>query len=154
MKNMSKALIHSLADVQSCSIGENTRIWQFVIVLPGAIIGKDCNICSHCLIENNVVVGDRVTIKSGVQLWDGLRIGNDVFIGPNVTFTNDKHPMSGNINYKQLFTRIEAGASIGGGVTVLPGILIGAGAIVGAGAVVTKDVPPGATVFGNPALVI
>jgi UDP-2-acetamido-3-amino-2,3-dideoxy-glucuronate N-acetyltransferase len=82
MKNMSKALIHSLADVQYCSIGENKRIWQFVIVLPGAIIGKDCTICSHRLIENNVVVGDRVTIKSGVQLWDGLRIGNDVFCAP------------------------------------------------------------------------
>lgn len=146
--------IHTLSDVQSTAIGAGTRIWQYVVVLPGARIGHDCNICSHCLIENDVVIGDRVTIKSGVQLWDGLRVGDDVFIGPNVTFTNDKYPKSGNINYKQLFTRIEAGASIGGGVTVLPGILIGAGAIVGAGALVTKDVPPGATVFGNPARVI
>ncbi|MBV5347312.1 N-acetyltransferase [bacterium] len=151
---MSQPFLHALADVQSTNIGENTRIWQFVIVLPGAKIGQDCNICSHCLIENDVVIGDRVTIKSGVQLWNGLRIGDDVFIGPNVTFTNDKHPKSGNVKFTLLSTRIEAGASIGGGATLLPGVLIGTGATVGAGSVVTKDVPPGATVVGNPARTI
>lgn len=148
---MPQPFIHPLADVQSIAIGEATRIWQFVVVLPDAKIGQECNICSHCSIENDVVIGDRVTVKSGVHLWDGLRVGNDVFIGPNVTFTNDKYPKSVNINYKQLFTHIAAGVSIGGGATVLPGIRIGANAIVGAGAVVTKDVPPGATVVGNPA---
>ena len=146
--------IHTLADVQSTTIGAGTRIWQFVVVLPGAKIGQDCNICSHCLIENDVVVGDRVTVKSGVQLWDGLRVSDDVFIGPNVTFTNDKNPKSCNVDFKLLATRIESGASIGGGATILPGVLIGAGAMVGAGAVVTKDVPPGATVIGNPAIAI
>jgi len=151
---MPKPVIHALADVQTTIIGANTRIWQFVVVLPGARIGEDCNICSHCLIENDVVIGDRVTVKSGVQLWNGLRVDDDVFIGPNVTFTNDKHPRSGNVNFTLLFTRIEAGASIGGGATLLPGVQIGAGAIVGAGAVVTKDVPPGATVVGNPARTI
>ncbi len=151
---MTKPFIHDLADVQTTTIGEDTRVWQFVIVLPGAIIGQGCNICSHCLIENDVVIGDRVTVKSGVQLWDGLRVGDDVFIGPNVTFSNDKHPKSGNFNFKRLSTRIEAGASIGGGATLLPGIVVGADAIVGAGAVVTKDVSPGATVAGNPAKVI
>lgn len=151
---MSKPFIHALADVHSTAIGAGTRIWQFVVVLAGAKIGQDCNICSHCLIENDVVIGDRVTVKSGVQLWDGLRVGDDVFIGPNATFTNDKHPKSGNVNFKRLSTRIEAGASIGGGATLLPGVLIGAGATVGAGAVVTKDVPPGATVVGNPARTI
>ena len=152
--SVSQSLIHTLADVQTAQIGNGTRVWQFVVVLPGAKIGEDCNICSHCLIENDVIIGDRVTIKSGVQLWDGLSVGDDVFIGPNVTFTNDKHPKSGNVNFKLLSTRIETGVSIGGGATLLPGVLIGAGATVGAGAVVTKDVPPGTTVVGNPAKVI
>jgi UDP-2-acetamido-3-amino-2,3-dideoxy-glucuronate N-acetyltransferase len=146
--------IHPLADVQSKHIGAGSRLWQFVVVLPEARIGQNCNICSLCLIENDVVVGDRVTIKSGVQLWDGLRVGNDVFIGPNVTFTNDKYPTSRNTSFKLAATWIESGASIGGGATFLPGVRVGAGATVGAGAVVTKDVPPGATVVGNPARVI
>jgi UDP-2-acetamido-3-amino-2,3-dideoxy-glucuronate N-acetyltransferase len=148
---MAQPYIHALADVQSTTIGADTRVWQFVVVLPGAKIGQGCNICSHCLVENDVVIGDRVTVKSGVQLWDGLRVGDDVFIGPNVTFTNDKHPKSGNVNFTLLYTCIEAGASIGGGATLLPGVRIGAGATVGAGAVVTKDVPPGVMVAGNPA---
>lgn len=91
---MDSVFIHKLADVASQSIGENTRIWQFVVILPGARIGGDCNICAHVLIENDVVIGDRVTVKSGVQLWDGLRVGDDVFIGPNATFSNDKFPRS------------------------------------------------------------
>jgi len=119
------ALIHPSADVSSNAIGSGTRIWQFVVVLAGAQIGEDCNVCSHCFIENDVVVGDRVTIKSGVQLWDGLRVGDDVFIGPNATFTNDKHPRSRNIDFVQLTTVIEKGASIGAGAVVLPGIRIG-----------------------------
>jgi acetyltransferase-like isoleucine patch superfamily enzyme len=151
---MTQPFIHALADVQSAAIGAGTRIWQFVIVLPGAQIGDDCNICSHCLIENDVVIGDRVTIKSGVQLWDGLRVGDDVFVGPNVTFTNDKYPKSMNAEFKRSPTWIEPGASIGGGATLLPGVVVGAGATVGAGAVVTSDVPAGATVVGNPARII
>jgi len=143
--------IHETADVKSNSIGNRTRIWQYVVVLSGAKIGCDVNICSHCLIENDVVVGDRVTIKSGVQLWDGLRVGNDVFIGPNVTFTNDKFPRSKNYPEKFLETLIENGASIGGGAVILPGLVIGVGAMIGAGAVVTKSVPPYAIVVGNPA---
>jgi UDP-2-acetamido-3-amino-2,3-dideoxy-glucuronate N-acetyltransferase len=151
---MTPPFIHPLSDVQTTAIGSGTRLWQFVVVLPGAQIGQNCNICSHCLIENDVVIGNRVTVKSGVQLWNGLRVGDDVFIGPNVTFTNDKHPKSGNVNFKLQSTRIGAGASIGGGATLLPGVFIGAHATVGAGAVVTKDVAPGATVIGNPARVI
>lgn len=151
---MSQAFIHALADVHSTAIGAGTRVWQFVVVLAGARIGKDCNICSHCLIENDVVIGDRVTVKSGVQLWDGLRVGDDVYIGPNVTFTNDKYPRSRNPSFVPVPTWIEAGASIGGGAVLLPGVRVGASAIVGAGAVVTKDVPSGATVAGNPARVV
>lgn len=147
----SSIYIHATADVQSTLIGERTRIWQFAIVLPGAKIGKDVNICSHCFVENDVIIGDRVTIKSGVQLWDGVRLGDDAFVGPNVTFTNDKLPRSKIYPPQFLETRVENGASIGGGAVVLPGITIGMKAMVGAGAVVTKSVPPYAIVIGSPA---
>jgi UDP-2-acetamido-3-amino-2,3-dideoxy-glucuronate N-acetyltransferase len=148
------AFYHHLSDVQSSKIGQNTRIWQFTVVLPNAEIGADCNICSHCFIENDVILGNRVTVKCGVQLWDGLRIEDDVFIGPNVTFTNDPFPRSK--QYPQSFshTIIKAGASIGGGATLLPGIEIGQAAMVGAGAVVTLSVPDGAVVVGNPARIV
>jgi UDP-2-acetamido-3-amino-2,3-dideoxy-glucuronate N-acetyltransferase len=144
-------MIHKLADVADCSIGEKTRIWQFVVVLSGAKIGDDCNICSHVLVEGDVVIGNRVTVKSGVQLWEGIRIGNDVFIGPNVTFTNDKYPRSKVYPDHFLKTIVEDGASIGAGAVVLPGISIGKGAMVAAGSVVTKDVVAGSLVMGNPA---
>lgn len=147
------ANIHPLSDVQSLHIGAGTRIWQYVVVLPEARIGSDCNICSHCFIENDVVVGDRVTVKCGVQLWDGLRIADDVFIGPNVTLTNDKQPESGNAAFVKLQTHIGNGASIGAGAVILPGLRIGGGAFVAAGSVVTRDVPDGKLVMGNPARV-
>lgn len=145
--------IHALSDVQSKQIGQDTRIWQYVVVLPGAKIGIACNICSHCYIENDVIIGDRVTIKNGVQLWDGLRIEDDVFIGPNVTFTNDLFPRS-KADFKLLTTKVAQGATIGANATILPGLKIGEKAMVGAGAVVIKDVPPGAVVVGNTAKVI
>jgi UDP-2-acetamido-3-amino-2,3-dideoxy-glucuronate N-acetyltransferase len=146
--------IHALADVNSTIIGSGTRIWQYAVVLAGAKIGQDCNICSHCLIENDVVIGDRVTVKSGVQLWDGLRVGDDVFIGPNASFANDRFPRSKKTPKKFLPTIIEAGASIGAGVTVLPDITIGRNAMVAAGAVVICSVPPNAIVVGNPAKIV
>lgn len=149
-----QAYIHPLADVQTTLIGAGTKIWQYVVILQGAVIGNDCNICSHCLIEGAVRIGDRVTIKSGVQLWDGLYLGNDVFIGPNVTFANDKYPKSRNRNFVLLETHIEDGVSIGGGAVVLPGVRIGKDAIVGAGAVVTRDVAAETTVVGSPARVL
>lgn len=148
------AICHPLADVQSDRIGANTRIWQFCVVLPGALIGSDCNICSHCFIENEVVVGDRVTVKSGVQLWDGITIEDDVFIGPNVTFSNDKFPRSKRFDRPVLGTHVSKGASIGAGATILPGIKIGRGTMVGAGAVVTRSVPSNAIVIGNPARIV
>ena len=146
--------IHSLADVQSRDIGDGTRIWQFVVILPGAKIGSDANICSHCLIENDVVIGNRVTVKSGVQLWDGIRLEDDVFVGPNVTFTNDRFPRSKQSPDILAATLVCTGASIGGGATLLPGITIGAYAMVGAGAVVTRSVPPNSIVVGNPAKIV
>lgn len=133
--------IHPLSDVQSTNIGEGTRIWQYCVVLSGAKIGKNCNICSHCFIENDVIIGDNVTIKCGVQIWDGMRVEDNVFIGPNAVFCNDRHPVSGNSkNFKLEPVVIRRGAMIGAGVTVLPGVEIGEGAIVGAGSTVLKSV--------------
>jgi len=146
-----KYFIHDKSLVATKKIGDKTRIWAFCNILKGAKIGKDCNICDHVFIENDVVMGDRVTIKCGVWLWDGMRIEDDVFIGPNATFANDKFPRSKKYLKKPLNTFIKKGASIGGNATILPGIVIGENAMVGAGAVVTKDVPANAIVIGNPA---
>lgn len=147
----SPASIHPSADVQSANIGAGTRVWQFCVILPGAIIGEDCNICSHCLVEGGARVGSRVTIKSGVQLWDGVTLEDDVFVGPNVTFTNDPYPRSKKRPSSYSATTVEAGASIGANATILPGLRIGRGAMVAAGAVVTGDVPAHGIVKGNPA---
>ncbi len=144
---------HPQSIVESDQIGENTRIHAFVNILQGAQIGADCNICDHIFIENDVIVGDRVTIKCGVQLWDGIRIEDDVFIGPNATFTNDRFPRSKQYPEKFAKTFIRKGASIGANATILPGINIGRKAMIGAGAVVTRDVPPNAIAVGNPAYI-
>jgi len=146
--------IHPLADVQTQHIGQNTRIWQFCVVLTGAKIGANCNICAQVLIENDVVIGNNVTIKNGVQLWDGLRVEDNVFIGPNVTFTNDLFPRSKVYPENFLHTFVKAGASIGANATILPGVTVAENAMVGAGAVVTRSVPPNAIVVGNPARIV
>jgi len=135
-------------------IGPETRVWAFVHILPGARIGSECNICDHVFIENDVIVGNRVTIKSGVQLWDGVRLEDEVFIGPNATFTNDLFPRSKQYSTEMLKTYIKRGASVGANATILAGVEIGELAMVGAGAVVTRDVPAGALVVGNPARII
>jgi len=142
---------HTHALVESSSVGRDTRIWAFAHVLPGAVLGAECNICDHVFIENDVVMGDRVTVKCGVQLWDGLIIEDDVFIGPNATFTNDLFPRSKVYPDKFAKTILRQGASIGANATILAGVTIGRKAMVGAGAVVTRDVPPNAVVVGNPA---
>ncbi len=147
---MSKS-IHPLADCKSENIGAGTQIWQFTVVLANARIGDNCNINAHCFIENDVSIGNNVTVKCGNYLWDGVTIEDDVFIGPNVTFTNDRYPKSKNTAFKLEKTIVCKGASIGGGAVLLPGIRIGIGAVVGAGAVVTKDVADHAVVIGNPA---
>lgn len=152
-ENDSSAVIHPSADVQSNRIGGGTRIWQYVVILPEAQVGTDCNICSHCFIENKVIIGNRVVIKCGVQIWDGITLKDEVFIGPNVTFTNDKFPRAKHRKPPEK-TCVEKGASIGANATILCGITIGENAMVGAGAVVTKDVPANAVVAGNPAKVI
>lgn len=151
---LDKVKIHESADVQTTAIGRGTTIWQWVVVLEGARIGSDVNLCAHCFVENDVIIGDRVTVKSGVYLWDGVRLGNEVFVGPNVTFTNDKFPRSKIYPEDFMVTHVEEGASIGGGAVLLPGITIGRGAMIGAGAVVTKSVPPYAIVSGSPARIV
>ena len=148
---MDNVFIHKLSDVQSSNIGTDTKIWQFVVVLSNAKIGSNCNICSHCLIENEVIIGYNVTIKSGVQIWDKITLEDNVFIGPNVTFTNDKNPRSKQFVSEYPKTVIKKGASIGANSTILPGITIGENSMIGAGSVVTKDVPANEIWVGNPA---
>jgi UDP-2-acetamido-3-amino-2,3-dideoxy-glucuronate N-acetyltransferase len=145
------AHIHPSADVKTEHIGEDTRIWQNCVVLKGARIGRNCNINAHVLIEGDVVVGDNVTVKCGVYLWDGLRVADNVFIGPNVTFTNDRMPRSK--RYPETFqqTHIGKGASIGAGSIILGGVTIGEYALIGAGSLVTKDVPARELWYGSPA---
>ena len=147
-------MIHKTSDVQTDNIGHNTDIWQFCVILKGAKIGTECNINSLVFIENDVTIGDRVTVKSGVQLWDGIQVGNDVFIGPNATFTNDFRPRSKQYPVTFSETIIKNHATIGANSTILPGLVIGEYAMVGAGTVVTKNVPDRALVVGNPARLI
>jgi acetyltransferase-like isoleucine patch superfamily enzyme len=145
-------MIHELACVSSdAKIGDGTRVWQFVVIIGAAEIGCDCNLCAHTLVEEGSKIGDRVTLKSGVYVWSGVTLEDDVFCGPNATFTNDPAPRSRIHPERYSTTRICRGASIGAGAVILPGITIGEGAMIGAGAVVTKDVPAGETWAGNPA---
>lgn len=143
-------MIHPTADVQTDKIGEGTLVWQFVVVLPGAIIGSNCNINAHCFIENDVTIGNNVTVKCGVYLWDGITIEDNVQIGPNVTFTNDKYPRAKH-QFELQKTLIRKDASIGAGSVIMGNVTIGENAMIGAGSVVTKDVPANQLWFGNPA---
>ena len=144
-------MIHPLACVQDCSIEEGTTVWQFAVVLAGARIGCNCNLNAHTLVEGGAVLGDRVTLKSGVYVWDGIVLEDDVFCGPNATFTNDKRPRSKVHPESYPRTMVKRGASIGAGAIILPGLVIGERAMIGAGAVVTRDVADDAVVIGNPA---
>jgi len=145
------ARIHPLAAVHpDARIGAGTTVWQFCVVLDGATIGAGCNLNAHTLVEGGGVLGDRVTLKSGVHVWDGVILEDDVFCGPNATFTNDREPRS-RVRAPLLFTRVCRGASIGAGAIILPGLRIGEGAMIGAGSVVTRNVPDGETWLGNPA---
>lgn len=142
--------VHPNAMCETDEIGRGTRIWPFAHVCSSVTIGEDCNICEGVFIENDVTVGNRVTIKNGVYLWSGLEVDDDVFIGPNATFCNDRKPRSRAWKVPES-TVLRKGSSVGANATVLPGVEIGAGALVGAGAVVTEDVPPYCRVVGNPA---
>jgi acetyltransferase-like isoleucine patch superfamily enzyme len=141
--------IHNTADVQSNNIGCGTRVWQFCVILERAIIGKNCNICSHCFIENDVIIGNNVTVKCCVQIWDGMRVEDNVFIGPNVTFCNDKNPKSRAKDWICEPVIIKQGAMIGANATILPDVVIGQNAIIGAGAIVTKNVLDDQKIIGK-----
>jgi UDP-2-acetamido-3-amino-2,3-dideoxy-glucuronate N-acetyltransferase len=146
--------VHEQGICETTAVGTGTQVWAFAHVLPGARLGADSNVCDHVFIENDVIVGDRVTIKCGVQLWDGVRLGDDVFVGPNVTFTNDRFPRSKAYPEEFPKTVVQNGASLGANCTILPGVTIGRNAMIGAGAVVTRDVPPNAIVVGNPGRIV
>jgi len=143
--------IHPFADVKSTHIGPETLIWQYVVILEKAQIGRKCTICSHVFIESDVVIGDNVTIKNGVQLWDGIRIEDNVFVGPNATFTNDSVPRSKCYPAGFDSIHIGEGASIGANATIIGPRRIGCFALIGAGAVVNRDVGDYWVVVGNPA---
>lgn len=132
-------------------VPESTNVWQFCVVFPNADIGEHCNICANVLIENGVKIGNNCTVKCGVQLWDGVVLEDDVCIGANVTFTNDRYPRAKNPDWRLEKTLIKRGASVGAGSTLLCGITVGENAMIGAGSVVTKDVPAGELWVGNPA---
>ena len=150
----STPFVHSKGICESKNVGAGTRVWAFAHVLPAAKIGRDCNICDHVFVENDVTLGDRVTVKCGVQLWDGVHLEDDVFVGPNVTFSNDPFPRSKTRPERMATTNVRSGASIGANATILPGVEIGSLAMVGAGSVVTRSVPTRAIAVGNPARIV
>ncbi len=152
MPNMKKPFIHEKAEVQTKMIGEGTKIWQYSIVLEGAKIGSNCNINALCFIENDVVIGNNVTVKCGVYLWDGITVEDNVQIGPSAAFTNDKYPRAKDYSYELKRIIIKKGASIGANATILGGVTIGKYAMIGAGSVVTKNVPDEELWYGNPAV--
>jgi UDP-2-acetamido-3-amino-2,3-dideoxy-glucuronate N-acetyltransferase len=146
-------MIHETAIVEEgAQLGEGTRVWHFAHIRKGAKIGKNGNIGKDVYIDTNVIIGDNCKIQNFASLYHGLIVGNNVFIGPHVCFTNDLFPRASIWNEERLVkTVVKNGASIGANSTIIAGITIGESAMVGAGAVVTKDVPNHALVFGNPA---
>jgi len=144
--------VHQSADVSDkARIGAGTRIWHFVHIREGALIGKNCSISKDVYVDVDVSIGSNVKIQNGVSVYKGVTVEDDVFLGPNVTFSNDLYPRVFPPNWKILPTSIKKGASLGANATIVCGVKIGEYAMVGAGSVVTKDVPPFGLVLGNPA---
>ena len=144
--------IHEKAICDSNEVGNGTRIWPFTHVMAGSKIGENCNLGEHCFIEQGAIIGNRVTVKNGVSIWEKVKIEDDVFIGPNVVFTNDLVPRSfiKKESNELLETRIKTGATIGANATIVCGHIIGEFSFIGAGSVVTRDVKDFEIVFGNP----
>lgn len=149
---MKEIYIHPTAIVdKTAKIGEGTKIWHFVHVRENAEIGKNCVLGHSVYVDKGVKIGDRVKLENRATIYDGVTIENNVFVGPHVTFTNDLYPRSFNADWKIVKTLVREGASVGAGSVVVCGVTIGEYAMIGAGSVVTKDIPPHALAYGNPA---
>ena len=152
---MSKAQVHSTATIDSSAeIGDGSILWVNVQVRENAIIGKNCILAKDVYIDCNVVIGDGCKVQNSVSIYDGVTLQSHVFVGPNVSFTNDKVPRAFNTDWKIIKTQINTGASLGANCTIICGITIGEYSMVAAGSVVTKNVSPFALVAGNPAKVV
>lgn len=153
MTGAGRPFVHAKALCESDEVGAGTRVWAFAHVMKGARIGAGCNICGHAFVEGGARIGDRVIVKNGVSVWDKVTLEDEVFVGPNVVFTNDPAPRAAfkRTGAQFLPTRVRHNASIGANATVVCGVTIGPQAFVGAGSVVLRDVPAHAIVAGNPA---
>ncbi|MFL2935846.1 MAG: acyltransferase [Myxococcota bacterium] len=149
----SSVFVHEKAICESESIGPGSKIWAFAHILPGAVVGSDCNISNHVFIESDCQIGNRVVLKVGVQVYDRVVLEDEVFVGPGTVFSNDPAPRVAHRTDPKdwLPTLVRRGASLGAGVTVVCGVVVDEYAFVGAGSVVTRDVPAHALVVGNPA---
>lgn len=150
---MSAPVIHESAYVDAGAVlGDDTRVWHFCHVMPGAVIGRGCSLGQNVVVMNGTRIGDRVKIQNNVSIYEGVELEDDVFCGPSMVFTNVVNPRS-HVSRKDEYRRtvVRRGASIGANATVVCGTTLGAYCFVGAGAVVTKDVPDYALVTGVPA---
>ena len=145
-------LIHETAEVSpEATVGRGTKIWHYVQIREGAVIGENCNIGKGVYIDKNVKIGNNVKIQNGVSLYDGIVVEDDVLLGPHCSFTNDLYPRAFNQDWKIVSTRIKKGVAIGANATILCGITLGDYCMVGAGAVVIQDTLPYSLMVGNPA---
>lgn len=149
LRQLFKIRVHPLAEVEG-RVGEGTRIWRWSHVAQTGVVGDNCMIGQGCYVAG--IVGNNCRIQNGAQIFEGVTLEDDVFVGPNACFTNDKK--TGTKSEYPVRTLVKRGATIGANATIICGVVVGENALVGAGAVVTKDVPAGATVVGCPARIM